>query len=539
MGVTIRWAPLLLAGALALSACSTKEVQQAPPPAEAPVQQPEQKPEPQKGLAVTAADGVMERSTFAKGEQLPGPGLYFMETASGQMEGWKLKADKESWVNYQVSPDNRWILARADRKSYLTDRTTGKTYTWNEGQFALPALSSRGLLFTEGSTYHWVSPEISIRTSFSAPIGTVVLAPNADLAAIVPSTSAQNAGRSLFYLADLKSGQVRPVGQVPTAPPGTAVRETRMTAIKGGQELVLATSLFAMKEKAGSQFSTHVERFNWDGKSLGATDLPGDTPVLSSDGKLIAWEQMLGGVIPTVRVADAETGKERFRILGAAGPIWESPVWLAGNDRFMIGTQEGPVFVSNEGKLTKTGLAGARHKAFGQIVPAPDDANLFTNAQWFIAGETGPSLLDGEGRVLQQVKIPKGNWRFTGPTWGETSKELRFSFMVEPGGDGWDGVLIAFPAKVEFPPYKDDFVLQVKDPKQECLNLRAGHNRESKVIRCLPQGTKLALADPTGTEQHWNLPALYDDSMQWAYVQTEAGEKGWVSVSAGALTWTD
>lgn len=566
-----RIAALLLAAALLLTACTGTSAQEdnnpnptgaeQPAPSTPPTSDPEpEKPEPAKEpklkLPIKTVDGAMEQTTHARGEQLPGPGLYLVETATGQAEGWMLKTKPDiPWVNYGISPDNRWILAEQDRQTYLTDRSTRQTYTWVAQELRLVHMSRHGLLFEETTAggvtanwgtgrFHWVDERLEVVTSFNLPPGhamgpMAVVAPDGRWLAIASGWTEQGSlDRPLFYLVELAEGEARPVGAVPKPADGAELREMRFLSARGGQELAVMTTTFAYGQPI-SGTETRIDRYGWDGKAISSSTVRGSDPRLSPDGRLLAWQEQLHGVIPTVRVVDAATGDDRFRILGAAGPIWEAQQWLAGGDRFLVGTQSGPQIVTNDGKLVESRLAEVAQEVQGKLVAAPDQADLFASQHRFIFGTEGPAVVDVQGKIVQQVQLPDGAWRFGGPTpWGDSSKEFRFAFMPEPGGDGWDGVLVSFPPKVDTPPYSE-FLLQVRDPAKECLNLRAGHNRAAQVVRCLPDGTKLSLADATGLERHLVLPSLWDDGMQWLYVQTEAGETGWVSLSAEVLGWAE
>lgn len=83
-------------------------------------------------------------------------------------------------------------------------------------------------------------------------------------------------------------------------------------------------------------------------------------------------------------------------------------------------------------------------------------------------------------------------------------------------------------------------LLEVQDPEGECVNLREANRRDSPVIRCLPNGTRLAVADLWQAPEKVSRPILpgeesHDDIWLWA--RTEQGEVGCVNLNTGSVTW--
>lgn len=106
------------------------------------------------------------------------------------------------------------------------------------------------------------------------------------------------------------------------------------------------------------------------------------------------------------------------------------------------------------------------------------------------------------------------------------------------GKDGDYGYEFPLAIHVQKPPFPDPYLLQVQDSKGECLNLRESFSRTSRVIRCLPTGTKLAVADLFQAPIKMNGALYHNDEQLWLWARTEQGETGWVSLSAGSVTWT-
>jgi len=72
-----------------------------------------------------------------------------------------------------------------------------------------------------------------------------------------------------------------------------------------------------------------------------------------------------------------------------------------------------------------------------------------------------------------------------------------------------------------------------------CVNLRQDPSLRAAVIRCLPAGTRLAVADLSAKPRSKVWERGWGDNHIWALVRTEADETGWVSLSAGSVVWTE
>ena len=180
-------------------------------------------------------------------------------------------------------------------------------------------------------------------------------------------------------------------------------------------------------------------------------------------------------------------------------------------------------------------MAGAPHVPPGgplvfdaRVQPAPGDAHRLL---------VGLAVVDETGKVLQRIDLPnREDWLIRGANWGAGDNEVVIS-ISPPTGKGNIGFDLPLAPAVQKPPFAEPYLLTVRDPKGECLNLRESYTRESRVIRCLPTGTGLAVGDLWQAPEKLNQGTYYNDGRLWLWARTEQGETGWVALDTGSVTW--
>lgn len=149
------------------------------------------------------------------------------------------------------------------------------------------------------------------------------------------------------------------------------------------------------------------------------------------------------------------------------------------------------------------------------------------------------AVIDADGHIVREVKLAKQpNWLIWSLGWGRSSKEVSFAITPPLGKDFGDRQIWLTPS-LQKPPFPEKYLLMVADPKGECLNLRESVTVSSRVLRCLPDGTKLAAGNLAEAPIKLNEPTYSNDGKLWMWVQTEQGEQGWVAVSTGSVTWAN
>ncbi|MGE5675578.1 MAG: SH3 domain-containing protein, partial [Mycobacterium leprae] len=268
---------------------------------------------------------------------------------------------------------------------------------------------------------------------------------------------------------------------------------------------------------------TQIRRYNWQGKLVADSRLPGYSPQLSPDGKLVAYSQSLGMLGSAVVVQELNGREPLFRLTGGLYPQWR-----ADSKAILLESSQGYQLLTTDGTLSPAppNPGNGRYNPFITFHPSPDDANLYILES---------AVIDQTGRTVHSMKTADQNLRIVQPRWGATAKVLSFIAMI-PGGKGYEGDLWNWiMPRVQKAPFPAKQALQVADPAGECLNLRAEAGKSGKLIRCLPTGTRLELPE---AKDYWSLWAWKEDGV-WLQVKTEKGEQGWVSAGTHSITYSD
>ena len=84
-----------------------------------------------KALITPAPAGAFQRLRIAAGKPIDRTGIFFLQTASGEVEGWAVAGDEMDRFWYGTSDDGRWVSAQGSPEySYVADRKTGAVYRW-------------------------------------------------------------------------------------------------------------------------------------------------------------------------------------------------------------------------------------------------------------------------------------------------------------------------------------------------------------------------------------------------------------------------
>lgn len=526
-------ATLLVGVALLLSACSKasgpagEQVQpgdptdherpqpvaagpQPPPPTETST------PDAVPDLPVSPAPGALERLQIAPGDVVNRRGLFFMQVATGAIEGWVV-SDYATGANFQVSPDNRWLAATASDTTYLADRTTGSVYRWPTEQVRLLVAQGERLLFADDEYLWLVGADLR-------PLRTLPLKPAS------PRAAFSRNGRTLalvndgiLYLVEAEAGPFREVGPVPTDVPTVEASQHR-------DELLVRAVRYT---GAGAEYV--VQRYSWQGKRLGELTMPDNKSWLSPDGSLVAWDQSLAGISSAVIISDANEIEPRFRLQGGdlCDPDLLHPyeVWLADGSGVIVKTEGGYRILTPAGEMIESpALTGIR----GEPTPAPDRPDRFA------LGRT--KVVDAAGNpVAATVLGPDANGTpgHLHP-WGYTSDELRFT-TIHNGHGGRCSYPPPLTAQAERPPFPSDVTVTVGLPADECLNLRAQPGLAGTVITCIPGGSRLTVTTdppPPPPGMMRATPTVpHVDGDWWVHVRAPGGQQGWIAFEAGQLDW--
>ena len=529
-------------------------------------------PTPCQSIAcIEPAPGAFEQRTFAPGARIDWPhGIFVLDPETGETEGYRAPEAEDNvngWIHYEPLPGG-WIRVefRIDRQpvTLLLHRATGQSWRWPSHQLRLAAgTSSEHLLFlfeerprsgdrpssvrftlvnqAMEEVGHFSIDSFDLRSWWYdgarfSPDGQTVALSVADTVYLVPVTTAQPA---VLFKAEATDDQAQV--WLDWRYEGPHIR------------------VIAGYETASGDRRRELHDFSWMGAPLPGPACQGQ---ISPDGRYVA--SLVGGPVgnnhdgvvlrevpwPSVVIADGATCAPLFRVRSAyTYELGWSADWLSSSEGFVVGVRDGGYLIARlhptpslvrlpdrgAGPANPAGSGGASHHFFYITAkragpePAPTGDGRYFGY--------GPSVYDAfEDRwVGPEIGDRDPYWE-----WGDSHRERWFSAFWE--GHGWLRWLL-LPHAIEFPPFSDVIAFRVAGTGS-CLRLRAAPGLASEIIRCLPDGARLVLTEPTEpppdrarcfsdpSQPHpavaWSCP-LGGPPMTWVHIRTEQGAEGWVS----------
>ncbi len=526
-------------------------------------------PPPCQGIAcIESAPGAFEQRTFATGTRIDWTrGVFVLDPETGDTEGYRApEADDNGYHHYEPLPGG-WIHIKfwTDRQpvTLLLHRATGQSWRWSSDHLWLVATSSEYLLFEEQERSSPAHVErigrFTITNRAMDAVGHFSI--SVDGSSTVRSravfspygkTIALDGGWDTVYLVP-----------VATAQP-TVLFKAEATDDQAGVWLAWRYEgphirIIAKYETASGDSRWEQHDFSWEGAPLPEPACQGQ---ISPDGRYVA--SLVGGHVyathgfetaradpwPSVVIADAASCAPLFRVRSAyTYELGWSADWLSSSEGFVVGVRDGGYLIARlhptpslvrlpdrgAGPANPAGSGGASHHFFYITAkragpePAPTGDGRYFGY--------GPSVYDAfEDRwVGPEIGDRDPYWE-----WGDSHRERWFSAFWE--GHRWLRWLL-LPHAIEFPPFSDVIAFRVAGTGS-CLRLRAAPGLASEIIRCLPDGARLVLTEPTEpppdrarcfsdpSQPHpavaWSCP-LGSPPMPWVHVRTEHGAEGWVS----------
>lgn len=91
------------------------------------------------GFPVERVDDAVEHVVYESTLEIPGPGYYVVDLASGRAETWLLRGRAAADTYYQMSEDRRWIEIFGDERVFRVNRESGDTFAWRPTELSLRA----------------------------------------------------------------------------------------------------------------------------------------------------------------------------------------------------------------------------------------------------------------------------------------------------------------------------------------------------------------------------------------------------------------
>ena len=488
--------------------------------------------------------GTFEHKTWEAGVHIDwSTGIFFMDTATGQVEGYR-SGEPMSYWGFYTSPHGRWVYKMEPllepRYRLLLDRQTGRSWRW-EQHWDLIAGSPQHLLFSlshrdrPGGEYsdgghivvdenlqtvaRFAIPREGSYSGFFSPDGRKV---------------ALNPRNKPAYLLDVETEQVAVLFDAQANAPHGYVEAIQ--PLRNGREiLVTKVSYDECTDKR------HVERyrFNWEGQELPWEHHWTD---LSPDGRYVAWEEgglsldmglPFGAWPSVVVVADVETGTPAFRVHSAAlwyGDFLRGSRWLPSGDGILMRVRDGfaIAYVRPEPHLVSMPIAPDGWYGWSGPAPVPAPAG---DDRFFSYGRLAVYDAVEDRWAMADIALPSAPGHHN--PWGATDREMRF--VLDHGGHGGALQHFAGAPRIEFPPFSNDVRFRVHGTAS-CLRLRTAPGTEADIAACLDDGTGVHLsqsqewAESAEYQRHPSVALLFNEDWDiWVYVRTEDGIEGWVS----------
>lgn len=479
-------------------------------------------------LAEQVTDGLV-RIAFAAGDTIDRPGIYLLDTATGQGEGW-LPPPEDDWTYFfgQVTDDNRFLIGTAYQEDdgYIVDRQTGAMWRWDASRYRLLLAAEQGFLFAElaeepdgfrdeTGRLIWTGPDLRVRHTFvlADPVRSAVLAPDGRRAAILLS-------RGEVIALDLESGAAVTLADLQLGPDA-------WPAMAPFDDL-LQVAVEIPDDQAPPAAQPHrLVRLDWDGTVIADLRAPGYPLTFSPDGRWMTWvEWPMDRLAPVTVVADAwtlEPGLRAFGVTTCFPAVGSGGArWLSDGSGLVVHSSDGYRLLTPAGELRALpAFSGQDWK--GEPQPAPDDPDLFALGRIAVSDGAGT---DQMGITLEGFVTPYGHVN----PWGRDSAVLRFVLPPKPGGGMCE----------ERPPMETAVQVQA-GPIPEFPLVVAGVEGCLPLIprefgtgeACLPNGTRLVPYRPRS-----DVPALgwYADAWR-LWVRTEDGQIGEISLEGTPLRW--
>lgn len=486
-------------------------------------------------------------------------GIYFLDVATGGLEGWRLGSADDLAGGYRFSSDNRFVSVLLRQGGVLADRLTGQVYRWQLGPQIVTVSSARvalamrdgRLLMRMRDTYAIldVDPEPRVSGMFQAEGAYALISPDSRRAIVTGTEPPSEFPPRGFVpapiavqLVELDTGRVREIGRMPVpdsaiAPPFFLLQH----AHDGAAVLVTATNSLP------SGVHTYWQVWTWDGRLVGEGSASGLVHP-SNDGTRLAWtaEALSNqGVhfpgVPVVYAVSTRDGSPLFRIVGASTcyNVTAGGRWLADGSGLVVVVPEVATTIAADPDPSRlrsfrgTAVAIARGDGsitwlqvpgYPEVVPSPRRIEHF-------AAEQGALLIDQQGNVIVSAHATEpGSLMTSIPPWSADGTELRI--MAFPTGHGprcssWSSMVRPM---IEFPPYSDAWTLELFD--EAAGSELFSEPRGTEVVGRLQGQLRVTVHEVVGFQAE----APFAPHELWARVTTADGQEGWLEL--GDYGWS-
>ena len=527
---------------------------------------------PHPGIAlIEPAPGAFEHHTFESGVDIDWThGILVTDAVTGLIEGYRLRGGKPDHFYYALQ--GSWVISDdLDGSNLLLDPETGQSWGWTRGAggLGLKQTSREHLVFEEygpsprpysTGRFTVVNRDMQEVARFSVIAGSdgsqVRFSPDGKTIAV--------ATPSAVYLVPLESGQPELLFEIENGN-----KQGPRVTLRGFEGDPRRVSMYVTPDPGSVRGRYSYLDFSWDGERLSDPECSGHR---SPDGRYVmqgpsdgsryvrflvqgdgsverddrGYSVPQGVLWGSVVIAAAETCTPIFRVHSA----YQQPTgtwphnWTSTSDGLVVGVQGGyamlrihpsPTLIPlpssrPDGPPTSTTRAGSDSDV---LIPLPQLVTVGppswkpqvapTGGGRYVA--YGPSVYDThEDRWSGPGQAPSGEtW------WGDTHRERWFTIREYLGSAEDQRFLLA--PHIEVAPFDDETSLRVSGTAN-CLPLREQPGTDNPTTDCLPDGTRLVLAELMTRLDHlqfFHRSMATAEGKLWVYVRTEDGVEGWVS----------
>jgi hypothetical protein len=460
------------------------------------------------------------------------------------------------------------------------DRATGRAFAWDGSLLGLHLLDSRMLVFGSlgsdptygkdgyaGNTF--VAGRFFMTNRDLQPIGEFNLGPDITASSFESALSTDGATlilagatRFLPFIVDVHRAEVLTV-----EPPAGATGLTGIRTVAPGPEPGSVEAIYNRTDGAATAVTWAADASLLEQRTIAAEET-GGLSLTSPDGLYSLVDGTLRdrawGIgdqenwVFTELVRQGES-RSRFRVLsGWAGyGLGGRRRWLADSSAFLVQGAD-PDASLDDYLAWRTGRAYYRVDTSGAIEKLPHVPQLLTGspgdagsnwAHYAYFGGPEPSPDAPELMVFGRRAVydsRTGTWfgPGRGPSpyegddpWLHGTSEAFFTFPNLGRGYASPGTIL--PPVVVQPPFSGEVVLAVARAG-DCLNLRERPASGAEVLDCMPDGSRLTVADPQYLlDQGWRFqdgpPAFWSDDVEeprqmYVYVEQDSGQRGWAAI---------
>lgn len=515
-----------------------------------------------------------EKISFAPGDLIEADqGIFFMDTATGAIEGWRILPDMAGNLpgayHYALHADASLVFLKVvpdglPGREFVLDRETGSAVTFKPLDISFVAAHGELLVFEETGNrngdvrkgcYHLIrrsGNSVEQTAGFEADVVGLSAAP---MTALSPDGSALFLTNQLVGHApglvrwDIASGKVTSLFEATDEQlAGRKASFTALRPLSTGRGVALFVT--SSSDDPAGETRRRAVAFDWSGAPIPSGSIPpGDSAILiervggSPDGRLLATNaplRLVGGELwPALTVTRPTAQSPEYLLRGVSlgvGAFSEFNPWLPDSSGFVAWIPDEdaatslpswerrtPAIVSADGRViaplpSPAGWA-AENRTFGPA-PSPRDPALFSYSGTHVYSRTSGRWLSANLKKHIQLRLDP---------WSGRAGEMVFALPRGSVGIGSDAEPVLLPRRREPAPFDGDLRLRVRNGYAG-VTLLDGFETGAANVASVAAGRELVLAElPPGQLPNARRAVVLDRGRGITWIRVSDGSnEGWV-----------